>query len=84
MTMIAHYTAQAEDTTKFPISHQSSNPHWAGQALVYYKYIFLVIVNVKNWAILFICFYARHTKAGIQFLPLVLISLQVSKIKTLT
>ena len=26
MTMTAHYTVQAENTTKFPINCQSSNP----------------------------------------------------------
>jgi hypothetical protein len=48
MTMTARYTVQAEDTTKFPIKHQSSNPQWAEQALVHYQYIFLVIVSVEN------------------------------------
>jgi len=47
--MTARYTVQAEDATKFPINHQSSNPQWAEQALVYHQYIFfLVIVSVKN------------------------------------
>jgi hypothetical protein len=84
MTMTARYTVQAEDTTKFPINRQSSNLQWAKQAIVYYEYIFLVIINVKNSTIFFICFYSRHIKAEILLLPLILISLQVSKIKSLT